>query len=350
MDIGSLPELSPFLLKDVKRTGIILGVGSFGSVEEVTMNGAACAGKKMHDVLMQTQNKTKKIFVKKLVDECQLMSELKHPNIVQFFGLCFFENSKYPTIVMEKLSSNLNALLTGNSGIPLALKNMIMQDIVKGLNYLHTQVPPIIHRDLTARNVLLTTSMMAKLGDLGNSRIIQAHEIASTLSRMPGTLVYMPPEAFQQLPNYSTSLDIFSFGHLILFIMLQEFPGNLLPYTYHDSNNPDRLVARTEIERRQEYVDRCVAKLGERHPNISLIHYCLSDRPQKRPTAAQILNILLKTEDVEKSVYGEIRRKLNFHPTIAVMESESNQSSVLETSGDSEKLSQQMLRQIKVSE
>ena len=53
--------------------------------------------------------------------------------------------------------------------------------------------PQIIHRDLTAKNVLLTTSLVAKITDLGNSRIvnIQPGQLAQTLSRNPGTLVYM---------------------------------------------------------------------------------------------------------------------------------------------------------------
>lgn len=353
--MDSSSELLPFLLNNVKRTGTVLGVGSFGSVEEVTYNGAPCAGKKMHDVLMQTQSKTKKVFVKKLVDECQLMSDLKHPNIVQFFGLCFFENSKFPMIIMEKVNSNLDATLTNYTNMPLALKNMLMQDIAKGLNYLHTQYPPIIHRDVTAKNVLVTSTMMAKLADLGNARIIQSHCIPSTLSQMPGTLVYMPPETFHPSPVYDTSLDMFSFGHLILFILLQEFPGNLLPYTYPDPRNPNSLAARTEVERRKEYLDRCSAKFGKRNPFLTLVEGCLSDNRLQRPTAANILEQLLATEKSEKQIYDQIRRRLNFHAA-EVIAGDSEYMYVEKTPVDrtpgpheaSETLSQQMLKQIRV--
>ena len=65
--------------------------------------------------------------------------------------------------------------------------------------------------------------MVAKISDLGNSRIVdlQPGQLAKTLSRIPGTLVYMPPEAFDNLSKYGPRLDIFSFGHLALFTITQ---------------------------------------------------------------------------------------------------------------------------------
>ncbi len=333
------------------RTKVVLGTGSFGFVEEVSLNGAPCAGKKMHDILMQSQDQDKTSLTKKLVSECQLMSKIKHPNIVQFFGLYFFENSKYPMIIMEKLNSNLDAVLTGGKRIPLTLKSIFMQDIAKGLNYLHSQLPPIIHRDLTARNVLLTSSMEAKLADLGNSRIVNPHGILSTLSQIPGTLVYMPPEAMRPNPNYDTSLDMFSFGHLILFIILQEFPWNILPYTYHDPSNPGKLIARTEAERRREYINQCVFTVGSRNPIIKLVNHCLSDNPEARPTAKQMLDKLVESEHAEEEVYSGIRKQLKFHAAevMGIRENQHESSCSIEQTVVLP-LNEQTLQQIKVSE
>ena len=99
----------------------------------------------------------------------------------------------------------------------------MLEDVARGLLYLHKHNPQIIHRDLTAKNVLLTTSLVAKITDLGNSRIvnIQPGQLAQTLLRNPGTLVYMPPEALTAAARYGPSLDIFSFGHLAIFVGLQ---------------------------------------------------------------------------------------------------------------------------------
>jgi serine/threonine protein kinase len=182
-----------------------------------------CAGKKIHEILLDVGNVGVRDIAAKYVQECQLMSDLRHPNITQFLGLCFLPNCQLPVLVMERLDSSLDDLLESVPNIPLALKRSMLEDVARGLLYLHNHDPQIIHRDLTAKNVLLTPSLVAKITDFGNSRIvnIQPGQIAQTLSRNPGTLVYMPPEALTAAARYGPSMDIFSFGHLGIFVGLQ---------------------------------------------------------------------------------------------------------------------------------
>ena len=151
------------------------------------------------------------------------MTEMRHPHIVQFLGLCFLEGSALPVLVMERLDSSLDHLLETSPGLPLALKLSLLTDVARGLVYLHTHDPPVVHRDLSSKNVLLTSSLVAKISDLGNARIVnlQPGQLARTLTRIPGTLVYMPPEAFDEGSRYGPQLDIFSFGHLALFALTQ---------------------------------------------------------------------------------------------------------------------------------
>ena len=128
-----------------------------------------------------------------------------------------------PVLVMEQLNTNLDNLLETSLSIPLTLKRSLLADVARGLLHLHTHNPPIVHRDLSARNILLTSSLVAKISDLGNARIINLRpgQLARTLSRIPGTLAYMPPEAFDEPLRYGSQLDIFSFGHLALFTFTQ---------------------------------------------------------------------------------------------------------------------------------
>ena len=100
------------------------------------------------------------------------MSNLRHPNITQFMGVCFLPDCQLPVLVMEKLDGNLDDLLETVPNIPLVLKRSMLEDVARGLQYLHQRNPKIIHRDLTAKNVLLTSSFVAKITDLGNSRIV----------------------------------------------------------------------------------------------------------------------------------------------------------------------------------
>ena len=151
------------------------------------------------------------------------MSDLRHPNVTLFLGVCFLPNSQLPELLMERLDGSLDDLLETIPNIPLALKRSILENVSRGLLYLHKHTPQIIHRDMTAKNVLLTTSFVAKITDFGNSRIVnlQPGQLARTLSRLPGTMLYMPPEALSVSSRYGPSLDVFSFGHLTLFTLLQ---------------------------------------------------------------------------------------------------------------------------------
>ena len=187
------------------------------------MNGLLCAAKKIHELLLDAGNVGVREIAAKYVQECEIISNLRHPNATQFIGLCFVDDCQLPLLVMEKLDGCLDELIETVLDIPLIVKRSVLEDVVKGLIYLHNHNPQIIHRDLTAKNVLLTSSLTAKITDFGNCRLvnIQPGQLARTLSQNPGTLVYMPPEALTDKSRYGPSLDIFSFGHLALFLGLQ---------------------------------------------------------------------------------------------------------------------------------
>jgi serine/threonine protein kinase len=177
------------------------------------------AGKKLHEQFFEKEA-TPMATLEKYLKESQLMHTLSHPNIVQFFGLCLLPDHTLPLMVMEKLDCSLDVFLL-KAGLPLFQRYSILEDVARGLHYLHSRPSPVIHRDLTAKNVLLTSSLAAKITDMGNSCMVKSGEIVKTLSRQPGTKVYMPPEALDDTHCYGPSLDIFSFGHLALYVITQ---------------------------------------------------------------------------------------------------------------------------------
>ncbi len=183
----------------------------------------SCAAKRMHELLMDPLNEGVRNTIVKYQRECQLMAGLQHPNITQFLGLCFLEGPELPLLVMERLERSVDDLLECVPNIPLPVKVSILTDICSGLVYLHGRPSPIVHRDLIARNVLLTSSLTAKITDMGNSRILdlRSARLTQTMSKLPGTLVYMPPEALTETHRYGPSLDMFSFGHLALYVLTQ---------------------------------------------------------------------------------------------------------------------------------
>ena len=285
------PELQNFLLHDVDDTGDTLGIGSYGKVAKLRVAGATlCAGKQIHESLMDFANEGAKDIVSSFLGECKLMAELRHPHIVQFLGVCFLPSSKIPVLVMELLSDCLQNVIETQENLPLELKVSILTDVASALVYMHSRIPPIIHRDLTARNVLIDErSMKAKVSDLGNSRFVAKRKM--TMTQVPGTLEYMPPEALQMHARYSDKLDMFSFGHLALYTTTQVFPQELLPPNTCNPHN-DKLEPCTEVERRGVYMGILYEALSEEHPLVKLIKQCLSNAPQKRPTAMEALHWL----------------------------------------------------------
>ena len=189
----------------------------------MTYEHRLCAAKRLHETLIDVENEGVAEVVRKYLQECQLMSSLRHPNITQFLGLCFLPGTQLPLLVMERLETSLDDLLEHMPNLPLSLKCSVLEDVACGLLYLHNRHPPVIHRDLTSKNVLLTSSLVAKITDMGNSRIVTMRpgQMARTLTKYPGTLVYMPPEAQDDRHHYGPSLDVFSFGHLALYTVTQ---------------------------------------------------------------------------------------------------------------------------------
>ena len=330
-DLWDNPELSPFLLSNVTLTGTRIGAGSYGSVEEVKIPGAICAAKMIHDIFQDGSEIPQDEFCRALtqfVKECKLMSTLRHPNIVQFLGVCCFEGSRLPALVMERLMTDLHNLLISQKPLhemqkpfPLSMKCSILHNVASGLAYLHERTPPIIHRDLSARNVLLTSGMVAKIADLGVARIMPRMRDAATMTKAPGAGIYMPPEAKEkEKSKYDASIDIFSLGVVAIFALSQTLPCNLLEPTYPDEKKI--IVGRSELQRRDEYMQIIYSQLGQKHPLIQMIKGCL-DFPKDRPVISEVLCLLEEAraevrDDMMKMNKLELIQSLLTHSLIQV--------------------------------
>ena len=308
------PGLRPFILSDVQRTGTRIGGRAYGRVDEVAFPVAAAA-KTVYTFLQESDGTVEDLpkAASEFVRECQLMSTLRHPNIAQFLGVAFFRGSRLPALVIERLLTSLHDLLAPDTPPPqnavpplaffsMALKCSVLQDVARGLAYLHGQSTPIIHRDLSARNVLLNSGMVAKIADLDVARIAPRMRAAATMTKGPGASVYMPPEntapatSDKEKSKYDASIDIFSFGVVTIFTIGETFPCDPLAATYLDEDG--LLVARTELQRRSEYMSCVNEKLcacGQLHadqPFIRLIQQCLHNGPHKRPSIHEVQRLL----------------------------------------------------------
>ena len=278
-------ELPDFLIKSVEGLDEEdkKGSGAYGAVYRVTVDGAPCIAKRIHAILQDNKvpPADKDAAQQKFAAECVLLSKLRHPNIVHFVGVHYQKGLSDLSLIMECLEMDLGHCLDTRPNIPLSVKLSILQDVAYGLLYMHTHNPPIIHRDLSANNVLVTKHMTAKIADLGVSKLLDVRKHAST--KAPGTLYYMPPEALQPHPSYDSKLDNFSFGHLTLYVATQQFPEVHEVITQSAlQNNTVQILKRGEAFK----------KMGTEHPLHNIAYQCLQDSPEKRPTTTELLSMM----------------------------------------------------------
>ena len=277
-----------------------IGHGSYASVWPVDYKGLKCAGKKIHSILLEQGEGSWQ--VKRFQEECHLLSQVRHPNIVQFLGVHFKSREKVPILIMEYLPTNLADSIDKYGIFSDEISYSILHDVALGLCYLHSHLPdPIIHRDLSSNNILLTLNMTAKISDLGVARIVNlSQEVAQRMTSTPGTSTFMPPEVSVASSVYGLGVDIFSYGIVMIHIFTGQWPivrvqqarmegGQLIPYT--------------EAERRQEYLQI----IGNNHILMDLIRKCIHNDPNERPTAKEIVKRVSKlVSDFPLSVNNQL--------------------------------------------
>ena len=198
---------------------------------------------------------------------------------------------KLPIMVMEKMQYSLRGLVEKYANIPLNVKLSILDEVCLGLRYLHSRNPPIVHRDLTPNNILLSYRLEAKITDLGVVKVMKSDN-EKTLTKLPGTPDFMPPEATSARPTYGPSLDVFSYGGVILNVTTQlwPYPTDLVEF------NPDtgRRELVSEVRRRQKYLDEMD---GDAANLKSLAVDCLNDNPKSRPPVAVVSTRIKEVKD-----------------------------------------------------
>ena len=244
--------------------------GAYGSVHLGELDGRPVAVKRIHRLLLEAA-RGQGDFEQVMTDfkrECKLLEKLDHPHVVDFRGAFYDETTDEPLLVMERMRENLREFVERNRNDLSHQKQLeVCLAIARGLRFLHTHTPPIVHRDLTDKNVMLGKDGLVKIGDLGQSRL-KANNAEYFNTAQPGAIPFMPPEAMQEQSHYNEKLDIFSLGVLMLEVATQQPPRVRLVGIGRDK----------EIVRRREDL----SKLEEDHPLKPLILSCLEDDPNER--------------------------------------------------------------------
>ena len=108
-------------------------------------------------------------------------------------------------------------------------------------------------------------------------------------------------------------VDNYVYGHMFINLTVyspQVFPGTLHPHNYTDPDNPGRLLGRSEVERRADYIQPLREQLGEQHPLLQLVCQCLHNTPAQRPSAEELLQQLEAMRPQIERTYGRQQVKV----------------------------------------
>ena len=278
------------IITGVKFTDRVVGEGVSGRVFAVDYNGVMCAAKEIRprllgdDVAAVDRSWRKRMYLREFL----LLSKLHHPNIVKMLGV-YYRNDQavLPVLVMELMECNLTQLLENYQNIPMYVKLSILQDVSRAICYLHTLNPPMMHRDLYSENIVLTTSLVAKVCDFMLIKEVPPYS-SNRMTGAPGNHDFMSPEALRG-GYYGLPLDVFSFGCVVCHMITQQWP-RVSSERIRDPKTR-RLVALTEVERRQHYIDQISEGSLKQ-----LVITCLDDYPNRRPpisvVSERITNII----------------------------------------------------------
>ena len=253
------------------KIGEEIGHGASGLVSVGQFRGQTVAIKQIHPYIL-----TQKHVIEEFKREVKIMAGVQHPNLVRFVGAVIDEGvenfTATPLLLVELMQTNLRQGYERFS-LSLGASVSIFRDVAYGLHYLHEHQQPIIHRDVSAPNVLLESlpgeMWRAKLSDFGSANFLKR---SSTLG--VGALLYTAPEMFpREDPTApalcpTTKCDVFSYGIILVEVTTKTMPSLEIRH---------QLFAQVQSKWRMMY---------------DLVIQCTQQNPKNRPSMSAVLNTL----------------------------------------------------------
>ncbi|KAH7858900.1 hypothetical protein Vadar_029197 [Vaccinium darrowii] len=288
---------------DLSSTGRIL----YGDIIRATddFDDAYCIGEggsaKVYKVNLPSGQEVavKKLFmnegseirdIKSFENEIKTLTEIRHRNIVKIYGFCHHDKHTFLVCKYMERGSLKNILSREKEAIELDWSKRV--NVVKGvahaLSYLHHScVPPIIHRDISSKNVLLNSDLEACISDFGTARFLKPD--SSNWTAVAGTYGYIAPELSYTMA-VTEKCDVFSFGVLTLEILMGSHPGELISKSYSAVDNGQIQLAVMLDPRLPPPTSQ---KFKEEIDSIlNLVMWCLRVDPHSRPTMYEVSRVL----------------------------------------------------------
>ncbi|OQR88278.1 protein kinase [Achlya hypogyna] len=289
------------LTADEVSCGAVIGKGESGVVHKASYRGSTVVVKRLAmPPANATKTSSRETISAALEMEASRMSSLRHPNTVLFMGAYLNENqfcivSEYCTrgSLFDVLHDKRNSHGSGRNlsdplhvaALPWSLRCRLALGAARGLLYLHSADPPLVHGQLKSSNILIDDSWNAKLADFGTRRVAQA---VSAVTRSNRSVLprWTAPELLKHGEDHvwngpkPQAVDVYSFG-----IIMWELTMFELPYqectSFRDVRSNVLSGQRPSIK-----PGACPMKWAE------LMTKCWTHNASRRPSAAEIVSIL----------------------------------------------------------
>ncbi|XP_048130171.1 MDIS1-interacting receptor like kinase 2-like [Rhodamnia argentea] len=265
-----------------------IGTGGQGRVYKAELRtGEIVAVKKLNQA-PDVEMASRKAFER----EVHALMETRHRNIVKLYGFC--SSTRHSFLVYEHLESgNLEDILKNEERIRLFDWNKrlnVVKGVANALTYMHHECyPPIIHRDISSKNILLDEEYEAHVSDFGTAKFLKPD--SSNWTSFAGTFGYAAPELAYTM-EVSEKHDVYGFGVLAMEVIMGRHPGNLISTllstslpTSSDSTTP-HCSLKEVLDQRIPYPEGDL--LGEVALMTKIAFSCLSPKPEHRPSMQQV--------------------------------------------------------------
>lgn len=273
-------------IKDLKyNKEDCLGTGGFGSVYRGFFKDEEVAIKKIH---CEDGGNISALQLEELEKEVANLKELNHPRLVRFIGASLQPPNL--CIVTEYMAGgSLHHLLHKNkTTLTLQQQYRMSLQVSEGVAFLHSRVPPVIHRDLKSLNIILDRVYNAKICDFGLTQSMEKTHISLKDGNNGGSPRYMAPECYDSKGKITDKVDVWAVGCLLV-----EIFGGPLPYD--DCSNIQQIIAKLLIEKQLPHVPHYLPR-GVRGICEDCFNFDVSQRAKSQDVLRRLRQLKLAPE------------------------------------------------------
>ncbi|XP_039162954.1 MDIS1-interacting receptor like kinase 2-like [Eucalyptus grandis] len=284
-----------------------VGVGGHGSVYKAQLRTGETVAVNKFKEAVEVEIASQKAFER----EIHTLIRARHRNIIKLYGFC--SSSRHSFLVYEFLElGSLKDILNGEERITTfdwKKRLNVIKGVAYALSYMHHECsPPIVHRDLSSKNILMDEEYEAHVSDFGTAKVLRPY--SSNWTSFAGTFGYVAPELAYTM-EVKEKCDVYSFGVVILEVIMGRHPGNLISSLASSASSSSSNSTASCWHLKQALDQRIPYPHGDTLGEVAFIVKmaltCLSAKPEHRPSMQQVSQEISAHRSIVIGASGDIK-------------------------------------------